>query len=436
MSNINMILTYGITFGILLMTIVYTLVRYIHLRELIYLAYCFMQAFSLLFIISYSKIFDISFFVQEIGLIFASLSAVVFAIGFYEGKFFPKISNYKELIVNTLLFNVVILTAFYHYMLFEYLPYTIIYAILFVSVVFNPSEGSKPILVYVIGWSIFCFVLFVLDFKSYYVTQGYMDIVLIAFAIEAVLFTMSVAYKYNSLQNQSNSYEEMLLQQSRLAKSGEMIANITHQFRQPLNNLSYILMNLRKRYENKKLDEVYFDKKVNQANEQVQFLSKTIEDFKSFYAPSKQKENFLIKEAIDSSYTILSAEFKKKNIDFELIFQTNEDINIYGIKNELSQVVLAILSNASDALKDKEEPKIVVTVSSTDAEVLLSFEDNAGGIKKKDLEKIFDPYFSTKEEGTGIGLYLVKLIIEKSFEGKISVDNTKSGACFRLYFER
>jgi len=285
MSNINMILTYGITFGILLMTIVYTLVRYIHLRELIYLAYCFMQAFSLLFIISYSKIFDISFFVQEIGLIFASLSAVVFAIGFYEGKFFPKISNYKELIVNTLLFNVVILTAFYHYMLFEYLPYTIIYAILFVSVVFNPSEGSKPILVYVIGWSIFCFVLFVLDFKSYYVTQGYMDIVLIAFAIEAVLFTMSVAYKYNSLQNQSNSYEEMLLQQSRLAKSGEMIANITHQFRQPLNNLSYILMNLRKRYENKKLDEVYFDKKVNQANEQVQFLSKTIEDFKSFYAP-------------------------------------------------------------------------------------------------------------------------------------------------------
>lgn len=436
MSNINMILTYGITFGILLMTIVYTLVRYIHLRELIYLAYCFMQAFSLLFIISYSKIFDISFFVQEIGLIFASLSAVVFAIGFYEGKFFPKISNYKELIVNTLLFNVVILTAFYHYMLFEYLPYTIIYAILFVSVVFNPSEGSKPILVYVIGWSIFCFVLFVLDFKSYYVTQGYMDIVLIAFAIEAVLFTMSVAYKYNSLQNQSNSYEEMLLQQSRLAKSGEMIANITHQFRQPLNNLSYILMNLRKRYENKKLDEAYFDKKVNQANEQVQFLSKTIEDFKSFYAPSKQKENFLIKEAIDSSYTILSAEFKKKNIDFELIFQTNEDINIYGIKNELSQVVLAILSNASDALKDKEEPKIVVTVSSTDAEVLLSFEDNAGGIKKKDLEKIFDPYFSTKEEGTGIGLYLVKLIIEKSFEGKISVDNTKSGACFRLYFER
>ena len=436
MSNINMILTYGITFGILLMTIVYTLVRYIHLRELIYLAYCFMQAFSLLFIISYSKIFDISFFVQEIGLIFASLSAVVFAIGFYEGKFFPKISNYKELIVNTLLFNVVILTAFYHYMLFEYLPYTIIYAILFVSVVFNPSEGSKPILVYVIGWSIFCFVLFVLDFKSYYVTQGYMDIVLIAFAIEAVLFTMSVAYKYNSLQNQSNSYEEMLLQQSRLAKSGEMIANITHQFRQPLNNLSYILMNLRKRYENKRLDEAYFDKKVKQANEQVQFLSKTIEDFKSFYAPSKQKENFLIKEAIDSSYTILSAEFKKKNIDFELIFQTNEDINIYGIKNELSQVVLAILSNASDALKDKEEPKIVVTVSSTDAEVLLSFEDNAGGIKKKDLEKIFDPYFSTKEEGTGIGLYLVKLIIEKSFEGKISVDNTKSGACFRLYFER
>jgi len=418
------------------MTIVYTLVRYIYLKELIYLAYCFMQVFSLLFIVSYSKLFDINFFIQELGLIFASLSAVVFAIGFYEGKFFPKISNYKELILNTLLLNIVILTAFYHYMLFEYLPYTIIYAILFVSVIFNPSESSKPILVYVIGWSIFCFLLFVFDFKSYYISQGYMDIVLIAFAIEAVLFTMSIAYKYNSLQKQSNSYEEMLLQQSRLAKSGEMIENITHQFRQPLNNLSYIFINMKKRYENKKLDEIYFNKKIKQVNEQVQFLSKTIEDFKSFYAPSKKKENFIIKEAINRSFTILSAEFKKKNIDFRLIFQTNENISIYGIKNELSQVILSLLSNASDALKDKEKPEIIVTVNSTDAEVVLSIEDNAGGINKKNLEKIFEPHFSTKEDGSGIGLYLVKLIIEKSFEGKISVFNTDKGACFKLYLER
>lgn len=137
-------------------------------------------------------------------------------------------------------------------MLFEYLPYTIIYAILFISVAFNLNQGFKPTIIYVGGWSIFCFILFVFDFKSYYEVRGFVDIVLVAFAIEAVLFTLSVAYKYNNLQKQSKSFENMLLQQSKLAKSGEMIANITHQFRQPLNNLSYILINMKKKFENKK----------------------------------------------------------------------------------------------------------------------------------------------------------------------------------------
>ncbi len=434
--DMSMVLSYGITFGIVLMTIVYTLIRYIYSKEIFYISYCFMQIFSLVFIIAYSKLFDISMFIQELSLVAASLSAIVFAVNFYEGKFFPKISNYKELIINTLLLNIAILTAFYHYMLFEYIPYTIIYMILFVSVIFNLKFEFKPTVIYVLGWSIFCFVLFVLDFKTYYLEQGYMDLVLSAFAIEAMLFTLSVSYRYNSLQNQTDSYEHMLLQQSRLAKSGEMIANITHQFRQPLNNISYILINLKKKYKNQKLDEVYFDKKVLQANEQLEFLSKTIDDFKEFYAPSKVKENFLVKEAINNSISILKADLKKNNIKLELNFSTHDNVKIYGIKNELSQVVLALLSNANDALKSSESPYININVSSTNAEVVLSIEDNAGGIKKKNLDKVFEPYFSTKEEGTGIGLYLVKLIVEKSFEGRLELKNNKAGACFTLYFEK
>lgn len=152
-----MILLYGTTFGIVLMTIVYTFIRYIYSKEMIYISYGFMQIFSLLYIFSYSKLFLIPDIFQELSLVLATLCAVVFAIGFYEGKFFPKITNMKELLFNTLLLNVVILTAFYHYMLFEYLPYTIIYAILFISVVFNFKQGFKPTLIYVVGWSIFCF---------------------------------------------------------------------------------------------------------------------------------------------------------------------------------------------------------------------------------------------------------------------------------------
>ena len=434
--DLSTTLAYGITFGILIMTIVYTFIRYIYSKEIFYISYCFMQGFSLVYIVAYSRMFELSFFFQELALLLASLSAIIFAVSFYEGKFFPKMRDFKELIFNTLLFNVVILSSFYHYMLFEYLPYTIIYTILFVSIIFNLKQEFKPTVIYVVGWSALCFILFVIDFKSIYTQSGYLDLVLLVFAIEAVLFTISVAYKYNNLQVQSNDYEDMLLQQSRLAKSGEMIANITHQFRQPLNNLSYILMNLKKRFENKKLDEVYFNKKVTQANNQLQFLSKTIDDFKEFYTPSKQKENFRVKESILNCITILDANLKKNNIRLEFNINTDENIKVYGVKNELSQVILAILSNSCDALTSTQNPNIKVDISSSDAEVIITIEDNAGGIKKKNMEKIFEPYFSTKENGSGIGLYLSRLIVEESFEGRLKVKNKKEGAEFALFFEK
>ena len=434
--DINQIIFYGITFGILIMTIAYTLIRYIYSKEIFYISYCFMQIFSLVYIVAYSKLYQISYFVQEFSLVLASVFAVIFAVNYYEGKFLPKVSNYKELILNTFLLNVVILTAFYHYILFEYLPYTIIYAILFISIIFNLKQGFKPTLIYVIGWSIFCIILFIFDFKNRYIGLGYFDLVLVVFALEAMLFTISIAYKYNDLKKQNKEFEKMILQQSKFVKSGEMIANITHQFRQPLNNISYILINLKKRFESEKLDKIFFDKKVNQANEQVSFLSKTIDDFKEFYLQEKEKDDFLVKDSIQNALTILNPDLQKDNINLNLKFETFEDIKIFGVKNELSQVILSLVSNSIDALKNRHNPKISINVVSSSAEVIIEILDNAGGIKAKNLKKIFEPYFSTKEEGTGIGLYLSKIIIEESFGGKLQVQNVKDGAKFSIFIEK
>ncbi|MFY4760465.1 ATP-binding protein [Aliarcobacter butzleri] len=434
--DINQIIFYGITFGILIMTIAYTLIRYIYSKEIFYISYCFMQIFSLVYIVAYSKLYQISYFVQEFSLVLASVFAVIFAVNYYEGKFLPKVSNYKELILNTFLLNVVILTAFYHYILFEYLPYTIIYAILFISIIFNLKQGFKPTLIYVIGWSIFCIILFIFDFKNRYIGLGYFDLVLVVFALEAMLFTISIAYKYNDLKKQNKEFEKMILQQSKFVKSGEMIANITHQFRQPLNNISYILINLKKRFESEKLDKIFFDKKVNQANEQVSFLSKTIADFKEFYLQEKEKDDFLVKDSIQNALTILNPDLQKDNINLNLKFETFEDIKIFGVKNELSQVILSLVSNSIDALKNRHNPKISINVVSSSAEVIIEILDNAGGIKAKNLKKIFEPYFSTKEEGTGIGLYLSKIIIEESFGGKLQVQNIKDGAKFSIFIEK
>ncbi|MCT7554511.1 sensor histidine kinase [Aliarcobacter butzleri] len=434
--DINQIIFYGITFGILIMTIAYTLIRYIYSKEIFYISYCFMQISSLVYIVAYSKLYQISYFVQEFSLVLASVFAVIFAVNYYEGKFLPKVSNYKELILNTFLLNVVILTAFYHYILFEYLPYTIIYAILFISIIFNLKQGFKPTLIYVIGWSIFCILLFIFDFKNRYIGLGYFDLVLVVFALEAMLFTISIAYKYNDLKKQNKEFEKMILQQSKFVKSGEMIANITHQFRQPLNNISYILINLKKRFESEKLDKIFFDKKVNQANEQVSFLSKTIDDFKEFYLQEKEKDDFLVKDSIQNALTILNPDLQKDSINLNLKFETFEDIKIFGVKNELSQVILSLVSNSIDALKNRHNPKISINVVSSSAEVIIEILDNAGGIKAKNLKKIFEPYFSTKEEGTGIGLYLSKIIIEESFGGKLQVQNIKDGAKFSIFIEK
>lgn len=405
------------------MTIIYTFIRYIISKEIIYISYCFMQLFSLGYIILYSGLYNESKFLQDIFLLFASLSAIVFSLSFYVDRLTPEITTTKELIKNTLLISIIISTAFYHYMLFEYLPYTIIYAILFISIVFNIKHGLKPNIIYVVGWSIICLLLFIFDFKYIYIQSGLIDIVLVAFAIEAILFTISISYKYADLQKQTKEYENLLLQQSRLAQSGEMIGNITHQFRQPLNNISYIIINIKKRFENNKLDISYFNKKTNQINEQLQFLSTTIDHFKDFYTPDKEIKNFSLNEAIDNSLAILDSEFKQRNIQLSCKYHINNNIPVYGIKNELSQVLLSILSNASDALKDIQSPTININIYSNKSDIVIDIINNGKLIKDKDMKKIFDQYYSTKHNGTGIGLYLSKLIIHRSFQGELKASN-------------
>lgn len=214
-----------------------------------------------------------------------------------------------------------------------------------------------------------------------------------------------------------------------------MIANITHQFRQPLNNLSYILINLNKKYKSNNLDEVYFDKKLSQANTQIEFLSKTIDDFKEFYTPKKEKECFEVKACIDMVLSIISADLKKHNIEVIEDFRSFENIQIFGSKNEFSQVLLSLISNSIDTLKDIENPIIDIQIDTNSSDVIIKIKDNGKGISGS-LEKIFEPYFTTKVEGTGLGLYLVKQIIEESFHGKIEVKNLEKGCEFSISIEK
>lgn len=434
--DINTILAYGVIFGILLMSIIYTTIRYIYSKEFFYISYCLMQVFSLVYIISYSQLFQIPYLIQEVALVFATIFAISFAISFLKGEFIPKIESQEQLIYFTILFVFVLVIVFYHYILFQYLPYSVIYLLLFLSVIFNIKKGFRTTLVYVFGWSFVCLFLYLMQIKNIYIETGYVDLVLIAFAIEAILFTSSVSSKYHEVEIQNIGYENMLFHQNRLAKTGAMISNIVHQWRQPLNNLSYMLINIKKRYDKGTLEEEYFLKKMTQSHNQIQFMSKTLDDFKDFYLPTKIKEDFLIYDAISKSLTILSADIKQKDIEISVDFYVDESIRFNGIENELSQVLLILFNNAIDALESNEKPKVMLEIYADENIIRIEVYDNGGGIKTRDLNKIFESYYTTKKDGFGIGLNLARTIIQKSFNGDIKVENVQDGAKFSILLNR
>ena len=228
--------------------------------------------------------------------------------------------------------------------------------------------------------------------------------------------------------------DEQLLQQAKLAQMGEMVSMIAHQWRQPLNLLSLINQTVIYKYEAKKLDDTVIKNFKEKSSSVIQQMSSTIDDFRNFFKPEKEKILFCINDVIDHVHDITAPIYAQKNIiikhEIEKVYST------FGYPNELGQCILNIVNNAQDALVDcdKEEKKIIITLQKEKSDILLSIIDNAGGIPLDIMHKVFDPYFSTKldKNGTGLGLYISKIIIDEHMQGKLSVSNTKDGACFQI----
>ena len=234
------------------------------------------------------------------------------------------------------------------------------------------------------------------------------------------------------LKEEKLKQEKMLIQKSKMAAMGEMIGNIAHQWRQPLSQVSGLFFDIESAYDYKELDERYLSNRVNEANDLLEYMSRTIDDFRNFFSPNSMKEEFLVIDAVSSAINIVKATLKYHNI--EISFSINLDYKINGYKSEYSQAIVNIISNAKDILIDRKikNPKIKIYLDIKE-EIKLCIEDNAGGVDKKIIDKIFDPYFTTKYDyGTGIGLYMTKLIIEEKMNGNINVKNYNEGAIFSI----
>jgi C4-dicarboxylate-specific signal transduction histidine kinase len=228
--------------------------------------------------------------------------------------------------------------------------------------------------------------------------------------------------------------ERLLIEKSKFIALGEMISNIAHQWRQPLSELSAIILNIKFRYMMKKLDSETMVQKSKEAEKLLDYMSNTIDDFRNFFMPQKSKKKFSIKESVDNVLNIIGKTLQNRNI--ELLLEIDDKISVLGYQNEFEQVILNILSNAKDALMESgvKNPTINISVRRKENLVQIQISDNADGIKIEPIEKIFEPYISTKEEsnGTGIGLYMSKIIIEKNMQGKIVAENINQGARFTI----
>ena len=226
----------------------------------------------------------------------------------------------------------------------------------------------------------------------------------------------------------------MLMHQSKLVQMGEMIENIAHQWRQPLAQINSSVLLIDMILNKNKFIDNTVENKLEEIESITTYMSKTIDDFKNFFDPNKQKNTFKIKNAIEKSFDILKGLTKLHHI--KVIIDIEKDLECDGYLEELQQVILIILNNAIDALiiNKISSPEITFKAYTKETEIIISIEDNALGIKDKYLNKIFEPYFTTKlkTQGTGIGLYMAKMIIESGLEGNLSVKNTLNGSCFTI----
>ncbi|MBF0342970.1 MAG: PAS domain S-box protein [Nitrospirae bacterium] len=249
--------------------------------------------------------------------------------------------------------------------------------------------------------------------------------------------------------------EQLLIQQSKMAAMGEMIGAIAHQWRQPLNGLGLMIQDLKDAYEFGELDANYIDDTVTNAMKQIEFMSKTIDEFRNFFKPSKKKETFDLLEISSEVFSMLSSQFKTNSISYSLTCHIHNktyrdcsmimpcnDTLITTYKNQLAHVMLNLITNAKDAIIERRENGLLTTAGmiavdcfKDDRTLRVEISDNGGGIPEDVIDKMFELYFTTKaDKGTGIGLYMSKIIIEESLGGKLYAKTTGEGSIFTIEF--
>lgn len=254
---------------------------------------------------------------------------------------------------------------------------------------------------------------------------------------ELQLLNTTLEQRISEAVSQLRQKDDLLIQQNRMAALGELLTNIAHQWRQPLNNIAVYIQTMQFLHKAGELTDEEMDRDITAIMEILQYMSQTIDDFRSFFVRDRSSaREFALAPTIDKALTLVTPSLTASNIKVTLLKDQRQDLRITGYPNEFIQVVMNILYNARDIMLERKvtDPYIEIMVAEDNGKTVTTIRDNGGGVEQQALPHIFDPYFTTKgpDKGTGIGLYMSKNIIEKNMGGTLTAHNGKEGAEFRI----
>jgi len=463
-------LLFGLYYGVLLLLLVYNLVLYIVVKEIHYLNYLVFLASYMLFQLSFDGIgrewmWSGNIWMSNDGLAFFIFLAAMFAFRF--GRYFLGLEHHapKTLVVIyfaellSFLGVLSVLLLDYHSAITAAAVWSAVTPWILIYAGIKVLPRYRAARYYLMGWIVFLLATILVALNKLGVIPTYPALLYtqqIGSMIQMILLSFALADRINMMKfehlanlrefneqlqakiankvNELRQKDRIMIQQSRQAAMGEMIENIAHQWRQPLNQLSLIQSNIFFEYQLGTLDAERMQVYQEQSENLMEYMTHTIDDFRNFFMPDRASAPFCICGTVEKVLELFKPALHRYHIGVGL--QCEGRPQAVGYENEFSQVMINLLNNAKDAMLEHqtEQPKLSIRVSCSKGMTQVSICDNGGGVDAGIIDRIFDPYFTTKfkSQGTGIGLYMVKVIMEKSMNGRVSVRNNEEGACFLL----
>ncbi|MEA3228626.1 MAG: sensor histidine kinase [Campylobacterota bacterium] len=430
-------MVFSFYFGATFIMLLYNFTLYLFIRDRSYIYYLIFHINYLFFLLSFNGFSSayiwpnfpfLNSYIVPFLMSIGSTLAVIFTIDFLHiNNQSPKLFKLLKTLfwANVVMTLLVLFLSYYSAsLLASFLSLISIIIILGSSIYLHFSSKNPYAKFFALAWGMLLMGIFIIHLRNLtLLSVNFFTSYSLFFGsfFELTLLSLALAYRYNIQGEELIEKNHILYKQSKLASMGEMLSNIAHQWRQPLNRVNLSLAVIDEVLKEENIDKEFINKKIESSEKNIAYMSQTIDDFANFFMPDKKKNLFNLFLVIEKALKLLESRLN----DITIHLPKNRESEIYGFENEYIQIILVILNNAIDNFEITNciKKDIFISILENNKETTLNICDNGGGIDKDTIEQIFNPYFTTKfkKEGTGIGLYMAKMLIENSMHGRLEV---------------